>query len=185
MLIGLSGSIGAGKDTIADYLVEKYNFRKVSFASKLKDIVAILYDWDREMLEGNTSESREWRERDDEYWKISPRKALMYVGTKIFRKHFGEDVWVNIVKKQICNRDLGSRNLEENIVITDCRYKNEEKMIKELKGKIIYVFRGSIDNKEQEYEMKSIDYDICIENNSTKDNLYKIIDCMYQNLRDK
>jgi hypothetical protein len=175
MIIGLSGNIGSGKDTIANYLVEKYNFRKVSFASKLKDIVAILYDWDREMLEGNTPESREWRERDDEYWKISPRKALMYVGTEIFRKHFGEDVWVNIVKKQICN-------LEENIVITDCRYKNEARMIKDVGGVLIYVDK---DNKEQEYEMKSIDYDICIQKNSTKDNLYKIVDCMYQNLRDK
>ena len=63
MIIGLSGNIGSGKDTIANYLVDKYNFRKVSFASKLKDIVSILYDWDRIMLEGNTPESREWREK--------------------------------------------------------------------------------------------------------------------------
>ena len=107
--------------------------------------------------------------------EVSPRKALMYVGTEIFRKHYGEDVWVNIVKKEIC--DLGG-----NIVVTDCRYKNEARMIKDVGGVLIYVDK---DNKEQEYEMKSIDYDICIENNSTKDNLYKIVDCMYKNLRDK
>ena len=173
MIIGLSGNIGSGKDTIANYLVEKYNFRKVSFASKLKDIVAILYDWDRIMLEGNTPESREWRERDDEYWKISPRKALMYVGTKIFRKHFGEDVWVNIVRKEISK-------LRGNVVITDCRYKNEEKMIKDVGGVLIYVDK---DNKEQEYEMKSIDYDICIENNSTKEKLYNEVDSLILKLK--
>ena len=52
MIIGMCGLIGTGKDTVADILVNNYNFIKVSFADKLKDGVATVFSWDREMLEG-------------------------------------------------------------------------------------------------------------------------------------
>ena len=54
MIIGICGLIGSGKDTIADYLVTNYNFKKLSFADKLKDSVATMFDWDRELLDGKT-----------------------------------------------------------------------------------------------------------------------------------
>ena len=40
MIIGICGFIGAGKDTVADYLVNLHHFRKESFANSLKDAVA-------------------------------------------------------------------------------------------------------------------------------------------------
>ena len=39
MIIGICGLQGSGKDTLAQILIDKYNFEKLSFASKLKDIV--------------------------------------------------------------------------------------------------------------------------------------------------
>ena len=65
MIIGICGLIGSGKDTIADYLVTNYNFKKLSFADKLKDSVATMFDWDRDLLDGKTDESRAWREKED------------------------------------------------------------------------------------------------------------------------
>ena len=41
-----------------DYLVTNYNFKKLSFADKLKDSVATMFDWDRELLDGKTDESQ-------------------------------------------------------------------------------------------------------------------------------
>ncbi len=41
-----------------------------------------MFNWDREMLEGNTKESREWREKPDAFWskqmdkEITPRWVL-------------------------------------------------------------------------------------------------------------
>ena len=49
MVIGICGLISSGKDTIADYLIKEHNFRKISFADKLKDSVAAMFDWDREL----------------------------------------------------------------------------------------------------------------------------------------
>ena len=65
MIIGICGLIGSGKGTVADVLVEQHNFTKISFADKLKDGVATVFGWDRAMLEGDTDESREWREQAD------------------------------------------------------------------------------------------------------------------------
>ena len=48
MIIGMCGLIGTGKDTVADILVNNYNFIKVSFADKLKDGVATVFSWDRD-----------------------------------------------------------------------------------------------------------------------------------------
>ena len=58
MIIGMCGLIGTGKDTVADILVNNYNFIKVSFPDKLKDGVATVFSWERELLEGTTDESR-------------------------------------------------------------------------------------------------------------------------------
>ena len=58
MIIGLCGAQGSGKDTVANILVSKYGFVRISFATALKDVVAILFSWPREMLEGDTPESR-------------------------------------------------------------------------------------------------------------------------------
>ena len=68
MILGITGLIGSGKDTIADYLIRFHGFKKLSYAEPLKDSVAAVFGWDREMLEGTTATSRKWREEVDEWW---------------------------------------------------------------------------------------------------------------------
>ena len=68
MLVGVVGLIGSGKDTVAERLVQEHNFKKDSFAKSLKDAVSSMFNWDREMLEGKTDESRAWREQPDVFW---------------------------------------------------------------------------------------------------------------------
>lgn len=55
MILGLSGHAGSGKDTMADHLVEKYNFTKVSLADPLKRICKEVYDFTDEQLWGPSS----------------------------------------------------------------------------------------------------------------------------------
>lgn len=142
MIIGICGLIGSGKGTVADILVEEHNFHKISFADKLKDAVALMFDWDREMLEGETSESRYWREQPDAFWTketgrtITPRLVLQEFGTDCMRNGFYDGVWVSFLKKKVLD------NPKTNFVIPDTRFENEASIIKELGGNVWCVKRG-------------------------------------------
>jgi hypothetical protein len=141
MIIGICGLIGAGKDTIADYLVNIHQFRRESFANSLKDAVAHVFNWERELLEGRTKQSREWREQPDPWWStrlgqpITPRWVLQYWGTEVCRKAFHDDIWIASLENKI-------RNSRDDIVISDCRFPNEIKAIKDAGGIVIRVVRG-------------------------------------------
>lgn len=142
MIIGVCGWIGSGKDTVADYLVNFHEFRRISFAGALKDSVSAVFGWDRTLLEGRTKESREWRDCVDHWWAerlsmptLTPRWVLQYWGTEVCRKSFHNDIWIASIENKL-------RNSKDNIVISDCRFPNEIEAIKKLDGKIVWVKRG-------------------------------------------
>lgn len=196
MIIGICGFIGSGKDTIADYLVNFHEFRRESFASTLKDAVAAVFGWDRTMLEGRTKEAREWREQVDPWWAtrldmptLTPRWVLQYWGTEVCRKGFHDDIWIASLENKL-------RNSKDHVVISDCRFPNEIKSIKDAGGKIIWVKRGELPDwydlalnanlgknlAAQDLKMKKIhasetawvgtDFNYVIENNGTVADLY-------------
>jgi hypothetical protein len=142
MIIGVCGFIGSGKDTIADYLTNFHGFRRESFANSLKDAVAQVFGWDRTMLEGRTTQARAWREQVDPWWAqrlnmpyLTPRWVLQYWGTEVCRKAFHDDIWIASLENKL-------RNSKDDIVISDCRFPNEIKSIKQAGGKVIRVVRG-------------------------------------------
>lgn len=141
MIIGICGLQGAGKDTLADILCEKYGFVRLSFAGVLKDVCAVLFGWDREMLEGRTKEARAQREVVDEWWSarlgmpgFTPRKALQQLGTDVLRRYFHDDIWIAALERRLM--------MLPKVVITDCRFPNEIAMIKAAGGQVIAVERG-------------------------------------------
>ena len=142
MIIGICGLIGSGKGTVGDILVEQ-GFTKVSFADKLKDGVATIFGWNRAMLEGDTDESRNWREQPDDFWtqetgrNITPRIVLQEFGTECMRDGFDDSIWVSLLKKQMLDNP-------GDYVVPDVRFRNEQDMIRELGGEIWRVQRGDV-----------------------------------------
>ena len=143
MIIGICGFIGSGKDTIADYLVNIHQFRRKSFANTLKDAVSQVFGWDRDMLEGRTRQSREWRETIDPWWAkrlnmptLTPRWVLQYWGTEVCRRAFHDDIWIAALENKL-------RNSNDDVVISDCRFPNEIKSIRNAGGTVIRVIRGA------------------------------------------
>ena len=142
MIIGVCGFIGSGKDTIADYLVNIHQFRRESFANSLKDAIAHVFGWNRDMLEGRTRQSREWREQVDPWWakrldmpNLTPRWVLQHWGTEVCRRAFHDDIWIAALENKL-------RNSKDDIVISDCRFPNEIKSIQNAGGIVIRVVRG-------------------------------------------
>tara|TARA_B110000503_G_scaffold62141_1_gene98483 strand:- start:15 stop:668 length:654 start_codon:yes stop_codon:yes gene_type:complete len=188
MLIGVVGLIGSGKGTVSDRLEQKHNFRKDSFARSLKDAVSSMFNWDREMLEGKTDESRAWREKPDVFWSkrfgkdVTPRWVLQYFGTEVMRQGMHDSIWIDSCMARYDGKPT---------VIADTRFENEIKIIREMGGSILLVKRGQdpdwfTDYVEgnvvpknihlSEYAWAKSEYDHLITNDGTLENLHSKID---------
>lgn len=211
--IGILGNIGSGKNTVAQYLATK-GCIPTSFAGPIKDLCTSVFGWPRDMLEGETDESREFRENIDLYWSkklgipnFTPRLALQLIGTEVMRDHFHPDIWLNSLEYRV--KKLHNEN--ECVVISDVRFKNELDLIKRVGGTTILVQRDerpewydialaanngdavakhimSRDFKhvhESEWDWVGCDIDYTINNNGTLEDLYANIDVIIEKLPQK
>ncbi len=205
MIVGVAGFIGSGKDTIADYLITFKGFRRMSYAEPLKDAISAIFGWDRELLEGTTKYSREWRDTIDPWWAerldikhLTPRWVLQQWGTEVGRRAFHDDIWIASVENKL-------RSIKDDIVLSDCRFPNELKSVKRAGGITIRVMRGPNPNwydsavslnkgyyssgyvearkiledkgvHASEYSSVGLEYDYIVENNSTIDDLHRKVD---------
>ena len=201
MIIGLIGLINSGKGTVGSMLIEQ-GFQHESFANSLKDAAASIFNWDRAMLEGDTSASRVQRETVDEWWNgrlqipdFTPRVALQILGTDILRNHFHADIWVLSMEARI-------KDAKQNVVITDVRFPNEVRSIRELGGKIVRIKRGddpewfslaASDHESMpviypnvhasEYSWAGTTPDYLIDNKGTIEDLREIVNDLLEDLR--
>lgn len=163
MIIGLHGVSQSGKDTSAKVLIEKFGFKRIAFADKLREmlyalnpIVVIPFDmlvqWDAEGFAAAEGEAG-LVGFDSEYnvafgrldtlvrtvgWdnaKQVPevRELMQRQGTEAGRNIFGENFWVAAAMSEI-----GDSNA---VVFTDVRFDNEAEAIRNAGGFIIEVVR--------------------------------------------
>ena len=141
MIVGLLGFIGSGKGTAGDILKDM-GFTPVSFAKGVKDVAAEMFGWPRHLLEGDTQQSREWREQLDQFWSkefgkdFTPRLALQLMGTEVGRDVFHKDFWVIKLKNYM------QSNPNQSYVITDVRFQNEIQFVHSMNGILVEVQRG-------------------------------------------
>lgn len=145
-LLGICGLIDSGKTTAANTLHKEFGFTSISFADPLKDIVAHLFGWDRQMIEGATPEARALRNKVDQEWSealgirnLTPRLMLQQWGTDVVRNGFHPNFWIEVLKHRIRHGKLGNA-----IVVSDVRYPNEIEAIRKLGGRVIRIQRGEL-----------------------------------------
>lgn len=142
MIIGLLGFQGSGKGTVGEILTEN-GFIPLSFAGSLKDATSAIFGWERHLLEGDTVESREFRETVDPFWtdklkyEVTPRIILQKFGTECVRNNFFNNIWIASLERKILN--LVSDN--KNVVITDVRFPNEIDFLYNFGAQLIQIDR--------------------------------------------
>ena len=135
-IIGISAYAKSGKDTVCSLMNKRlmelnYRPQKFPFASSLKKRI------DPFLLKeiGISAFTTDKAEKD-----IIRPFLVLYGETA---RDLNEDYWVEIVKEQILAFDeiYTKDGITLFPVITDVRYENEAKMIKELGGKILHIER--------------------------------------------
>ena len=113
-MIGLVGGKGAGKDTAARYLTERYGAQQYAFADAIKSCAMAAFGLTHDQLHG----SRHQKETIDPRYQLSPRQLMQRLGDGA-RAAFGDDFWIT--------RLLGRLELEHPTlaVISDVRLLRE------------------------------------------------------------
>ncbi len=176
MVIALCGVKRCGKDTVADYLVEFYGYKKKKIADPLKHVCKYLFNLDDDQLETDK------KDVVDHQLGISPRQIMQFFGTEVMQykiqeilPNIGRNFWMN---KMLY--DMG-KDKQSNIVIGDMRFLHELEAIKQVYGgtqviKIINWHASSIaDKHESEKEWDQIPADYTIINNGSLLDLYKSV----------
>lgn len=115
VVIGLMGPAGAGKSSVAQYLVEKYGATRYSFAEPLKTLAMRTLDFTHDQVWGTQAQ----KEAIDPRYGFSPRWFLQRLGTEGCRRTFGEDFWTAQTIDRI------RREAPLVAVIEDARFVNE------------------------------------------------------------
>lgn len=163
MVIGICGKKFSGKSTVARLLSEATGYEVRSFADKLKDVCCVLSGCTRLDLE----------DYDFKENKLVPEYLEAYCGNadkptfRAFLQHFGSEVMRGVNDNIWIDSTLG--NECDNVIVSDVRFPNEAKAIKERGGIVIKVVRDSVDASDKHQSETKIDEivpDIIIENNS-------------------
>lgn len=202
MIIGLGHRKRTGKDTVANYLEEKWGARVLSFASPLKELVDLMLlnkdgimatvvfqqqfsAWaDKYGMDKTSSVYHTIRNIDGIPLDLftmedgKPRKLLQYIGTDLIRNQLGKDFWIEALKQQL--KRIPSK---EWVVVTDVRFPNEKQFIEQV-GIAVKVDRKTElnDTYESELALADANWSYIINNNSTLENLFLQVEDLVSSL---
>ena len=148
VIIGLIGRERVGKDTFADFVCQKYKFKKYNLAQPIKEIAKIMFGWDDAKLEGNE------KDNIDEQLGIKPRDFFTWFGTDIAQLALHQQfpnlnipdrgIWSLAMDKWIQHQMEMDSNV--NIIIPDIRFCHEIEVLMKYNAKIINITKPDSNN---------------------------------------
>lgn len=188
MIVGLAGQARSGKDTVAKYLVEKYDFKQYALADKIREALYVLNPTiliDNNIIEwwkltgkipnlyeylANVVDNVGWEKAKEQK---SVRELLQRFGTEVGREMFGENFWVDCIMEQIHTEN------PDNAVISDIRFQNET----DICTVVLKIERGmssSVDvHKSEKLDISKEYFHSIIKNNGTIEELHTKVDKLF------
>ena len=175
-IIGLAGKSGSGKDVVADYIGERYGYRKIAVADAIRDEVA---DYLYETLPDDMPEHIKAQAVSGVYDKPTTqffRVMLQWWGTE-YRRSTDPDYWVNILKEKISKMDF--------VVVSDVRLPIEVDAIHEAGGEVWFVERPGVapvglPGHLTEVALDGVTFDRTITNDKSLADLRAKVDYVFQ-----
>lgn len=171
LLIGISGKIGAGKDTVAEMIINHPivagNCTVIRFADRLKEVVALLTGTSRE-----ANYSRSGKQLVPEAFAPFSLGILQQKVGMALRESLDEDIWVMAL-------DVEVKKCKHLVIIPDVRFVNEFDYVRRNGGIVVRVNRDNrpVDNRDAQHisetALDNADFDVVIDNNGTLDDLAK------------
>jgi len=186
MLIGLIGNKRVGKDTVANFLVEGFQFKKLAFADPIKEVISLLFDLDI---------SEEVDKENITDYGVSLRTLYQKFGTELMQEgiydYFPEMenkiprkmFWIHKLFKRV---EAYQKENIQHFIVSDVRFLHEANHLKE-KGAILIRINKKTnlrddhisENQTQELSDSMIDYKI--DNNLSLQYLKLQVDTIIKN----
>lgn len=163
-LIGLTGYARSGKSTVAAILRQAHAFHEISFAEPIRDFTKLLLNYTADDLEAKKETPIAWLDG------VTPRRMMQTLGTEWGRQLIHPEIWIRVAmhEAKACMAEGGS-----DVVISDVRFANEAKAIREAGGQIWRIYRDITEPKPgevlhpSESQVGTIPFDGFISNNGT------------------
>lgn len=171
-IVLLSGWLQSGKDTVGNFLVTKYGFKRYAYADALKNELSTMLNFDRGLMD--TIQGKKQMVNG-----ITIRQHLIKHGQAM--RNIDPLYWVKTVCNQIIIED------HPRIVITDCRMLNEIEHIMEIFGKNKVVccrinrWTEAPLQDETENTLDNFNFDLVINNDGNVENLYEQLIMSFDN----
>lgn len=135
-VIGCTSQLAMGKDTFCDFLATELNqyetkWTRGAFANAVKDTFCQAFNVDREFIE-------KWKRVSEKPpgFQMPIRQCLQFIGDG-YRK-IREEIWI----------EIALRDTTKNLIISDGRYFNEAKKIKQNHGLMFLIYRPGFMNDD-------------------------------------
>lgn len=182
MIFGIAGKLESGKDTVADYLVNNYGYKKMAFADNLKHLAIEVFGVTHEQCYTTEGKFKEFDEpmiltekhctligvwlRDKNHWKFQMenlmlldevlKKGMSFKSPRELLQLLGteimRDCFDDDIHAKIVFQQIEREGLK-NVAIADARFENERRIVKEHGGQLVIV--DCIQTREQESTHRS------------------------------
>ncbi len=173
-IIGIAGKARSGKDTVANYLWERYGFTRLAFADPVKMAAQIMFG-----LNNDQTWNPAFKEVEIPFWGMSPRQMFQTLGTDAAHTYFGNDIWIKRLAVS-----LGALP-EDDIVIPDVRFESEADFVRGLGGVILHLERPDAEPVRNHVSERGIGFhpgDWLLPNDADLPNLYTRLESLIEML---
>lgn len=144
--IAIVGEFASGKTTLADYLVENHGYTRVSFAKRLKEVCAAVYNGGQP-IEKNASYVVSRESTNDTI--ISGRQVLQEFGQSV--KALDRDFWIRWLLADLEKEARTGSVRPGSYVTDDCRFDYEADILRQ-HGFLIVKVSTPLHVRQQRYE---------------------------------